>query len=1052
MEHKKYWKGIEELTNDTEFVKNAANEFPEFLPIKEQSNNPENNSRRDFLKLLGFSVAAASLAACDAPVKYAIPYLNKPEDVDPSVPNFYASTFFDGSSYASILVKTREGRPIKIEGNKLSSVTMGGTSARTQASVLGLYDDARYKTFLEGGSAVEAKDADAKIVAALAKANAIRIVSPTIISPATKAVIADFIEKYPAATHVMYDTQSAAGIRKANETSFGKAVVPSYQFQKAEVIVSFGADFLGTWISPAEFARQYAQTRRVNNDKKKMSRHYQFETRLSLSGANADYRGVMKPSQSGLAVLALYEKLTGKGTKFANERTDALLTKAAKDLNAAKGKALVVSSSNDPAVQTVVNAINDYLGNYGNTIDLNTPLLVRQGDDAAMSTFVNDAKAGKIDAVIFYGANPVYDYPEGEALKAAIAKMPLSVSLATQLDETSEACKFVCPDHHYLESWNDAEPKQGFYSLAQPTIQPLFKTRQAQESLLTWAGNKTDFYAYLTKFWQKNIFSKQDKIGSAQEFWNISLHDGIFETTAKAAAKAEDKAEGDEPKAGAKIAFAGDMAAVAAAIRQNYKADGQGIEIELYEKTSIGNGAMANNPWLQEMPDSISKATWDNYVAMPQSMANEMGIKQGDVVKVTPKGKVGLELPVLVQPGQAQGTVSVALGYGRSKAGKVAEGVGQNVAPWISIQQGMFSWTAAEVSIEKVGKKSPIAQTQTHNTIMARHIVREANLSDYQGDFEKYLKKYEIKIATSEGDKKPTEISLWKGHKYPNHSWGMTIDLNSCFGCGACTIACQVENNIPVVGKKEVLTSREMHWLRIDRYYSSDAEVEDLKGLEQASENPQVIFQPMMCQHCNNAPCETVCPVLATTHSSEGLNQMAYNRCIGTRYCANNCPYKVRRFNWFHYAADDRFTAANYPQTSDLGKMVLNPDVTVRSRGVMEKCTMCVQRIQAGKLEAKKQKRALVDGDVSTACAEACPTQAITFGDMNDKESAISKLLAIKAEVKEADHGHAAETTYKITEPRAFHVLEEINVRPQVTYLTKIRNLDKEDLNKGQKA
>jgi MoCo/4Fe-4S cofactor protein with predicted Tat translocation signal len=1023
--NKRYWRGLEELSNDVEFVKNAEKEFADYQPIMEIG---EGSNRRDFLKLLGFSVAAVSVAACNtAPIKKAIPYLNKPAELDPSIPNYYASTFFEDGDYASVLVKTREGRPIKIEGNNLSSISGGKTSAKAQASVLGLYDLERYKAFQEKGKEIEMKDADAKISALLENANNIRIVSSTIISPSTKSAVADFKAKFKGAEHIMYDANSAYGILQANKDSFGVEMIPSYTFDKADVIVSFACDFLGTWISPVEFSRQYGKTRKLGKDKKQMSRHYQFESGMSMTGANADVRVQTKPSQLALAVVALYQKLNGGG-KHKDENIDKALDKAVKDLQNAQGKSLVVSGSNDPAIQTLVNAINQKLGNYGNTIDVTVPCNLRQGNDKAMNTLIDEIKGGSIDTVIFYGANPVYNHPRGKELVEALGKVKTKISFASQPDETSVLCDFICPDHNFLESWGDAEPKKGYFSLQQPTITPIFKTRQAQESLLVWSGAKTqNFYEYVRGYWNKNLFKTQNTFKTFEEFWNTSLHDGVFSTKAdvkpveekKTDPKDEKKPVDDKPTKPAGT-FNADVDGAISAVNQTYKEGG--IELNLYEKVSLGWGAQANNPWLQELPDPVSRACWDNYLCVSKKYADDNGLSQGTFVKVQAKG-FSFEIPVLIQPGQAKDSVSIAIGYGREVSGKVGKTkdnkpIGTNVFP---LAQHNF---IGGVTISKSETyPTEIAQVQTHHTIMGRDIIQEATLGEYQkkADAGRNI----IKIHTPDGPKKPTDITLWKGHKYPNHSWSMTIDLNSCIGCGACVVACQVENNVPVVGKKEVLMRREMHWIRIDRYYSSDAELKDLSGLEEASENPDVVFMPMMCQHCNNAPCETVCPVLATTHSTEGLNQMAYNRCIGTRYCANNCPYKVRRFNWFHYAEDTRFTDVNPTQTSDLGRMVLNPDVTVRSRGVMEKCSLCVQRIQAGKLEAKKEKRHVKDGDIQTACSQVCPTDAILFGDLNDSESQIAKLTA-----EEYDK-------------RAYHVLEEINVKAQVAYLTKIRNNDK---------
>ncbi|MDX2303014.1 MAG: TAT-variant-translocated molybdopterin oxidoreductase [Microscillaceae bacterium] len=1043
---KRYWKGIEELTNDLEFVKNAEKEFPNYLPIHEQngelSDDAVGSNRRDFLKLMGFSIAAVSLAACEAPLKKAIPYLNKPLDIDPSIPNYYASTYFQDNEYNSILVKTREGRPIKIEGNDLSAISKGKTSAKVQASVLDLYDETRFKGFFKKDKKlpetakereVQNSAIDEEIIKKLSSARNIRIVSPTIISPATKSVLATFKKQFPSTQQVTYDVFSASGILKANQATFGTAMVPSYDFGKAEVIVSFGADFLGTWLSPVEFATQYAPNRKLGENNKKMSRHYQFESRLSMTGANADYRYPVKASQEALLLVSLYKKLTGFD-EFKDKALDKVLDKVSKDLKANKGKSLVVSSSTSADVQMVVNAINQSLNNYGKTILSDVPVYTHQGMDEEMDRFLDDVKGGRVDMVIFYGTNPVYSHPKGKELKEALSKVGTKISLAFRPDETTELCDYVCPDNHFLESWNDAEPRKGHFSISQPAITNIYNTRQAQESFLTWAGQKVAFYDYMRAFWQANQFKAQNTEADFVNFWNNAVHNGVFSTEIKAAPTVKEGGdkpkEGDEPTSPAKNPTLNVNQAIAA-IQKN--SVGKGVELTVYEKVGIGTGAQANNPWLQEMPDPITKACWANYLCISQSMAKEMQLKQDQKVKFS-VGNFSAEVPVMVQPGQAPGTVSIALGYGREISGKVGTGVGVNVFPLAGTD------FQNDVKIEKISGKDAIAQTQTHHTIMGRDIIQGATLKEYQKDSAAGRK--QVLIHTDEGEKKPTEITLWKGHDYPNHSWGLVVDLNSCIGCSACTIACQVENNVPVVGKKEVLMRREMHWIRIDRYYSSPDDADTWAEMENAADNPEVTFMPLMCQHCNNAPCETVCPVLATTHSTEGLNQMAYNRCIGTRYCANNCPYKVRRFNWFHYAEDTRFTDINYTQTTDLGKMVLNPDVTVRSRGVMEKCSMCVQRIQSAKLEAKKEKRQIKDGEFTTACAQVCPTNALTFGDMNDANSIISKALSIKQEIIKGERGASDKKVYNITEPRAYHVLDEINIKPQVSYLTKIRNID----------
>lgn len=1018
---KTYWKGLEQLTNDPEFVKYADKEFAEKLPLPgEQSGN----SRRDFLKVMGFSVAAATLAACEAPVRKAIPYVNKPEDVDPGVPNYYASTYDTGGNYCSIVVKTREGRPIKIEGNDRSHITKGGTTAQVEASVLSLYDDTRYRGPKKDDKYISWEELDEEVMGGLASGKTY-IVSRTIMSPTTKAVIKDFKAKYPNTQHVSYDTQTATGILQANEESFGKKAIPSYDFSKADTIVSFGADFLGTWLSPVEYTKQYAQTRKIGPNKKKMSRHFQFESNLSLTGANADYRTPIKPSQLGSAVIALYNEIAKKAgaAGVSGGETMKNIAMAADELWKNRSRSLVVSGSNDPSIQVLINAINDLLNNYGATIDIENHSNYRMGDDKAMNGFIADADSGKIKNIIFLDCNPVYDHPGGARLKAALQKVAMSVSTSDRPDETAAASKLVAPNHHFLESWGDSEPKNGHLSLTQPSIRPLFKTRQAQESLLKWAGNDTEYYSYMRDRWMQYYTGAFEEVGY-QMFLDKCLHDGFYHV---------EKAEENEATVSS---FAGDISAAAAEVNRNYK--GSGIELSLYFKVANGDGTMANNPWLQEMPDPITKTTWDNYLTISQSHANELGIKKVEgktnKIKLTSNG-TSYELPVVIQPGQAKGTVGLALGYGREVSGKVGKGLGKNAYPLTSTINGTICYDVLSgVTLEVLPEKYQVAQTQTHETYMGRDfVIQETTLGAYQKD--PGAGRYYPKISSwksPDGHVAPGKISLWKGHEYPNHHWGLMIDMNSCTGCGACTIACQAENNVPVVGRQEVINRREMHWIRIDRYYSSDGDPEDNAALEIAAENPEVTFQPMMCQHCNNAPCETVCPVAATTHSTEGLNQMAYNRCIGTRYCANNCPYKVRRFNWFKYHDNKQFSDSNTMMNSDLGKMVLNPDVTVRSRGVMEKCSFCVQRLQYGKLEAKKEGRRPKDEDIVTACASSCPADALVFGDLNDQNSKISKMLKIKSDSVSMDK--------EIGEERAYAVLEEVGTKPNVLYLTKVRN------------
>ena len=1060
MATKKYWKGLEELKNSPEFVKNANNEFAEQVSVEAflGDNNLAVNTgtdRRDFLKFLGFSLVAASLAACETPVNTAIPYVVKPEEITPGVANWYASTYFDGRDYASILVKTREGRPIKISGNPISKVTNGATNARIQASVLSLYDSSRLQGPTINGKADTWSNVDKEIAQKLAaitnKAGSIRILSSTVISPSTKSVIADFTAKYPSTKHITYDAISYAGITNANAKVFGQAIIPSYKFENAQVIVSIGADFLVNWIE--NFSMPYAKNRKVSKDKKEMSKHYQFESNLSLSGANADERIPVKVSEHGKVAVNLYNEIARLAGIQSIPSTklpcDAIIKKVASDLYNNKGKSLVVCGSNDTNLQLIIIEINTLLGSYGKTIDMETPNYLNQSNDKEFADLTSEMEAGKIDAIITYNTNPVYTAPGSLKFAEAYNKVPLRISFADRADETAALANYICPDHHYLESWNDFNPKKAHYSLSQPTIRPLFSavdsgTRQAQETLLKWSGSSVAYYAYIQKIWADKVYPMQGKYMVFSEFWNNSLHDGAIEVgNGLEALPSNTKDKSQQPiveiKEEKKLPEQINLKEIASKIKSLNSSE---IELALYEKVGMGNGIQANNPWLQELPDPISKITWDNYVTMSPVEMKQRGYKlmerqdrEASVVSITVNG-TSIELPVIPQPGQALGTIGIAVGYGREKAGKLSLQtgtiIGKNAFPFISMLDGTFNYSAFDVKIENTNKTTEIAGTQVHHTLMAREIVKETTLEKYLKD-PKSGNKDEM-LITHAGPKKAATIDLWDEHEKLGHKWGMTIDLNSCIGCGSCVIACGAENNVAVVGKDQVMKTREMQWIRIDRYYSSDmnkdiaSEVGEgaidmyLDMENPSTANPKVVFQPMMCQHCSHAPCETVCPVLATNHSSDGLNHMTYNRCVGTRYCANNCPYKVRRFNWFNYNENKDFTFN--PSQDDLGRMVLNPDVVVRSRGVMEKCSMCVQRIQKGKLDAKTAERKLVDGDINTACAEACPANAILFGDVNDPSSEISLLR--KREENE----------------RNYFILEELGVKPSVSYLTKVRNCD----------
>lgn len=1086
--NRKYWKGIDELVETQQFMESRDQEFPTQTAVEEflgdENLKESSTGRRDFLKFLGFSVAAATVAACEAPVTKAIPYVNKPEEVTPGMPTWYASTYYDGNSYASILVKTREGRPIYIKGNKDFGITKGAANPQIIASVLGLYDGARLTAPMmksKDGSWEEVKPskADDTVKNALKSAKSIAVVSNTVISPSLMMAIYGLSAANGGVTdpltgavtnpnfqHIQYDAVSYAGMREANKESLGLTspwnpevgLIPNYDFSKAKTIVSVGADFLNSWLLPTQFSAQYAETRKP--DGKWMSKHFQFESIMSITGSNADERAMIKPSEQANVLAAILKGL-GKGTSGVSstlsKEAQAVADSAIKALKASKGESLVVCGSNNKSLQILTNKINDALGAYNHTININNPINLFMSDDKAMSQFVKDVKAGKgPDAVIFMGTNPVYTLPNGDEFAQALGKVKHKISLSTYADETASLCDVIVPDHHALEGWMDYNPTKEHYAIAQPTIRPLGNTASAIESFLVWAGEATRggkdskvAYDYIKKTWITWGFPTQTEYTDPETYWNMMVHNscGQDNDPAPTAPVFTDVAIKNLPKGG-------------------------GTEVVLYQKAGMGIGLQANNPWLQELPDPMSKVTWDNYITMnPVEMegyATTYDQENGLDLATLKVGGKEVTLPVYPMPGQALGTVGVALGYGRGGTpetiGKAAFqtkeyggnetdesgnalAVGQNAFVFVGMENGTMSYDVANASITKKGEKYLIAATQIHHTVMARQsIVRETTLGIYKAkDKEAYNPGFKLSTLDEHGnhvEKPMEEFDLWTAHPVENigHRWGMTVDLSSCIGCGSCLIACQSENNVPVVGKDEVRRGREMHWLRIDRYFASDVEAaigtrkdkdtfkSNYLAAEIAAENPKVVHMPMMCHHCNHAPCETVCPVAATTHSNEGLNQMTYNRCIGTRYCANNCPYKVRRFNWYNYPTYKKFTEIN-PAQDDLGRMVLNPDVTVRTRGVMEKCSFCVQRIQAGKLEAKKDGRPVQDGDYTTACADACPSNAIIVGDWNDVNSSLRK---------SAD------------DSRAYQALEEVGVKPNVWFKVKVRNEENELLDKLQ--
>jgi len=1039
MSDKKYWQSFGEFSESEGFKQSSQNEFSEDLPFEAglpaatQGLLDAKTPRRDFLKYLGFSTAAATLAAsCEMPVKKVVPYVNKPEDIIPGVANYYATTYVSGGDAIPVVAKVRDGRPIKLEGNTLSSFTKGGSSARMQASVLDLYDMARlrYPVQIVNGDPQEVSTFEAfdKLVAGAMTSNIVLLTS-TINSRTTKQIISEFTAKFPGTRHVQYDADSYSGLLLANEATHGKRVIPSYQFDYAKVIVSLGADFLGTWLSPVEFGWQYVSGRKIDEKNPEMSKHYQFESMLSMTGGNADDRYTHRPSETGAVALALLAELGGGvSAPTLNPKLKAGVSKAAKDLAANKGKALVVCGSNNPNIQIIVNAINEAIGANGTTINWGKPMLTRAGVESDMNALIADMDGGKVNTIIIYGVNPAYDYYDAEKFKAALSKIKNSISFNDRLDETTELCKFASPAPHFLERWGDAEPVAGHVSMLQPTINPLFKTRSFEDSLLLWSGNKTAYEIYFQQYWT-------GKLGGL-EGYEKALQDGVTEQAPAAATATFSNAK---------------VADAASAIGSMKK--GGNLELVLYQSVALGVGHQANNPWLLELPDPVTRANWDNYaIVSPKFLKDNWGIdlsnrREADKFEVHPDRAViklkannkEISLPILPIPGIANEVIAIAVGWGRQSAkaentptfiGKAAEGAGKNAFPLLGFNGATTEWMQPEVTFEKTSDTYEVAQVQTHNSYEGRtEVVKELTLEDFKKSPNEILEEREEELKPFGGlEKFQEQGTLYGTYDKPGIHWGMSIDMNACYGCGACVVACHAENNVAVVGKSEVLRFHDMHWLRIDRYFSGNLEDPD---------DIQTVFQPMLCQHCDNAPCENVCPVAATNHSTEGLNQMAYNRCIGTRYCANNCPFKVRRFNWADYTGADSFPNNQdqrgtgkldpvvFQMNDDLTRMVLNPDVTVRSRGVMEKCTFCVQRLQDGKLKAKKENRPLKDmEDVQTACQQACASNAIVFGNVNDSQSLVNKTRA--------ENKH-----------RLFYALEELHVLPNINYLAKVRNTEK---------
>lgn len=983
------WRSLGEYEDQATSLDLAHDEFPAPLPL-EASPAPAPDvvvplrlsktaaaepPRRDFFRMMGLS-ATAAMAACNrAPKQNILPYTHRPEAIVPGLAVHYATSCQACPARCGLLVKTREGRPIKVEGNPRHPVSQGAVCPMGQAAILGLYDADRARAPKAHGKQVSWGEVDLAVAQGLhaTEARPLYLVVPFGLGPSENAALAAFAAKHTNARVVRFDPlQERAAVAQAHQLLYGQALIPDYRFDLAQVIVSFGADFLGSWLNPASFSRQWSAGRDLGGKVARRERvHVQLESHMSLAGGAADERHALSPQDLRGALAAIVARLAQGhnlglafqaaqlAAKVGTKTTmgEAALDDLAKRLLKAGDAALVVCGSDDVAEQTLAAMANALLGNQVQTANLVRAR--REASDADWETVISALEAGNVAGLVFWGTNPAM---ADRRLQTLLPKVKFKLSTSAAWDETAQLCDIHAPQGHAFESWSDSEPRQGVFVVNQPTVSPLFDTRSGLASLLTWAQRPESDHDWVMATWQKKVLANASE--TFLSFWQGRLREGAFEQAADVPAPA----------------LASNVEASTLALTPH----SEGPQLLLHASLALGDGSHANNGWLQELPDPVTKLTWGNVAALSPAFARKLGVKDGDHVQVS-RGDVRLVLPALIQAGTADHTVAIALGHGRALAGRNAKGHGVNAWP-LALSNARLAHAGA-VQVAKASGRSELYLAQVHNSQEGRAFVRQASLEEFFDD-PKHAGHPEAHPELGHG--------LWDKHEYKGHRWALAIDLDKCTGCGACVVSCQAENNIPMVGPAEVAVRRDMHWLRIDRYYGG------------TPENPEMLHQPMMCQHCENAPCETVCPVLATVHSEEGLNQQIYNRCVGTRYCANNCPTKVRRFNWF-----------DYPHDEPLERMVLNPDVVVRTRGVMEKCSMCVHRIEEGKALAKREGRALADGDVKTACQQSCPGQAIFFGDANDPQSAVSQ---------------AAQS------PRAYKILTELNIGPSVSYQVRLKN------------
>ncbi|MCX7906923.1 MAG: TAT-variant-translocated molybdopterin oxidoreductase [Bacteroidetes bacterium] len=1064
---KRYWTTLAEYENHPSVETLRMEEFLSkpasfFEAIERGEENGLTFDRRDFLKLGGVAAVLATVGCGQRPLEKIVPYVVPPEEVKPGIANYYAAVCGACPAGCGVVVKTREARPIKLEGNPDHPLNQGKLCARGQASILDLYDPDRArgpKRKLRTGRWVEARWPELdELLGAELRARAARavLVTGTWHGPARERLLREVLAAFPGMRHVVFEPFSEASRRRAQELCYGEPLLPRYRFERAELVVLLGGDPLVEGHSPTEFARGFGLMRKIRDGQ--MSRIYAFEPIMTLSGSNADYRYPVRPDDLWKVGFAIAHELILKEgkTRFAGDPAvrralepfeparvaqwtglpREVFAKVAADLWTHRGRGLVYAGgllAETPeviALHVAANLLNSALENEGYTVDASTPSLVAQGDPAEFLELIEEMRAGGVEAVLFAGVNPAYALPQELGLEEALARVPLKISLNDRLDETSQLCDYLLPSLHYLEAWFDAEPVRGLLSVSQPTIRPLWDNRSIEDTLIALvdaAGDerfrflppatpenpnpsptRMSFYHFMRKVWREQVYPASDAAADFETFWRGVLRRGVWETAAYRDAQPRPRAFRTEALAG---------------LPEPGPAP-EGLRLVLYRSSLHGDGSSMNNAWLLETPDPVSKIAWDNFAALSLATAERLGLKPATdspiygqkvpLVELEANG-VKQRIPVHILPGTHPDVVAVMVGWGRQAVGSVGNGVGVNAFRW-SVKRGRtLQYSGISARISPAGEYYELVDVQGHTYIKVkapfvgeqhRPVVFETTLEAYRKDPK----------AGQEHHGPEEPMSTWPDqHPYPGHKWGMVIDLNACIGCSACMLACQAENNVAVVGKQEALRGREMHWIRIDRYYSGDPA------------NPQVVYQPMMCQHCDYAPCEVVCPVIATMHNDEGLNLQIYNRCVGTRYCSNNCPYKVRRFHWFEYHQtiyhlyEQEVPSHKSQQVVSPLQLVLNPDVTVRERGVMEKCTFCIQRIREAKYAAKERGTPLRDGELQTACQQTCPTDAIIFGDVNDPNSLVHRLRQ---------------------DPRGYWVLGELNTRPAITYYTKVRNTE----------